>query len=183
MFHLQDAQSKYAFDGLSMQPSVSKVILAEHWRLYNEPSMFVRLVEFAVRVKSMGKTLFLVTDVPSYEKGPSDIAARMRIIPPRKTYLEQGALWQTEAEYDRVEAEINRNLAEVSNRTGAILVPLNRVLKRDGRYIAFDEENGKIIPLYSDDHHVSPAGSLRASRFLMPYLFPEKPTASAKPGA
>jgi len=158
-------------------------VLAEHWRLYNKPSMFVEVEQFALRVRGLGKTLFVIADVPSYKNAPSDIAARIRIIAPRRDHSGLGDLWQSEAEYNRVEAAINRNLADVCQKTGAVLVPLNMAFKEDGHYIAFAQENGRLIPLYSDSHHVSPAGSLRAAHFLLPYVFPEKPSSLAKPDA
>jgi hypothetical protein len=181
MFDLRTGESKYAVEWLASQTNLSTVVLAQRWRLYNNPQMFLRLIEFAHRIEAMGKTLYLVADVPSYnvKRAPSDIAARVRIIPPRQGNSEVKQLRQSESEYNRVEAEINRHLDEVCRKTGASLIPLNLAFKQDDRYIAFAQQNGKTIPLYCDYNHVSPDGSVRAARFLVPYLFPQDRSHSA----
>jgi len=184
MFDLRSDESRHAFEWLSKHPTISTVILAQRWRLYNTAAAIAQLEEFSLRMRALGKTLYVATDVPSYKKAPSDIAARLRIIPPRgKDSLVEG-LWQNEKEYDRLEEAINRELTEVCGRTGAYIIPLNMALKQNDRYIAFAEENGRTIPLYSDYNHLSPAGSLRAARFLMPYLTSARqlfPASAAEP--
>jgi hypothetical protein len=142
--------------------------------------MPLHLEEFAHSVKTAGKTLYLATDVPTYKKAPSDIAARMRIIRPRKGYDDAESLSQSEVEYANRESSLNKKLQGICERVGCKLIPLNLALKEGGRYVAFTEDSGKTIPLYSDYTHVSPAGSIRAARFLMPFVFAPNRTLSAR---
>ncbi len=99
----------------------------------------------------------------------------MAIITPRRT--ESG--WngfQPAMQYDQEQRKINEQLEAVCLKSGAILVPMHLAFKQGDAYHAFGTEYGNRVPLYRDQNHLSPAGSLRAAEFIMPYLFPEKGT-------
>ena len=180
LFNMQLAESQAALRKLDELPQASMVILSEQWLRYDKigddpkkaESVYVQLEEFAHCIKSNGKTLFIVEDVPNYKWPPNEIAARMEIIPPRKMEPEWERFQQSEEEYTRLQKIINARLEAICRKTGAVLIPLHLALKENGNYIAFAEQGEKTVPLYSDGDHLSRAGSLRAAQFIMPYLFP-----------
>jgi peptidoglycan/LPS O-acetylase OafA/YrhL len=176
MFDLGNPESRRAVDELATHPSASKVVLSQFWtyKEYDKSVMFERLREFIALIQSMGKQVFVLDDVPIYEKAPGDVLARMTVIRPRAGNLDynEDRLWQSDGEYERAQGDIVRALRAACREAGAVLVPLDTLVKRGDRYISFDSENGQPVPLYNDRHHLSPAGSLRAARFLLPYLFP-----------
>ena len=174
MFNLQRAESQYALKKLASMPHVSCVILAEKWSIHHgrqNQLMYARVEEFAVQVKAMGKTVVIVTDVPQYDCRFCDIAARTKIIAPRQLKPEWKNQQQTKTEYDRRQGEFNLQLEEICRRTGALFVPMHMALAQDDRYVYFDEQDGTIISLYKDEHHLSRAGSLRAANFILPLIF------------
>jgi hypothetical protein len=183
VFNLQEKDAKDILAELEKQPQVSKVVLVEYWssqhkernRGSERQTMYLELERFSREIKEMGKTLFIATDVPLITYSVSDIAAKREIISPR--HIEAG--WdgqQSEAKYDKQQGEINRRLEEICHKTGAILIPLHLALKQGDHYIAFDKQNGKTIPLYMDDNHLSPEGSLRAASVILSCLFPQDGT-------
>jgi hypothetical protein len=181
MFDMRSKESQTALKTLAALPRVSRVILAERWanghpsRLHGE-TRDARLEEFARYIRSMGKTLLLVMDVPSYPYVCSDIAARTRIISPRQMRPILDSYQQSNAEYDRVQGKINCELEEISKKSGAVLIPLYLAFKQDDHYVSMEERGGRTVFLYSDTDHLSAAGSLRAARFIMPYLLPVNTT-------
>ena len=67
----------------------------------------------------------------------------------------------------------NKNLEEITRDLGAQLIPLHLAFKRDAGYLAFEVQGEELIPLYRDNNHLSPQGSLRAAQFIITQLFPE----------
>jgi hypothetical protein len=124
----------------------------------------------------MGKTLFILTDVPARDYSPCEMAARTQIITPR--HMQAG--WedgrQSELEFEKRNGLINHDLEAVCRRTGAVLVPLHLAFKQSKYYIAFD--GGHYF--YKDSNHLSLDGSWRAARFVAPYLFPGRRASDGK---
>ena len=181
MFNLKISESKEALKKLAESPQVSTVIIFEMWLLHynnlnkykDRESMYVKIEEFAIKIKSMGKKLFIATDVPGYPCNLNEIYAHMKIISPRHIDPEWESK-QSEAKYNRMQGEIiNNKLNEICKRTGAILIPLHLAFKEDNCYIYFEQKDNKTIPLYKDKNHLSLPGSLRAAQFVEPYLFSE----------
>lgn len=179
LFYLEGAEATEVLALLARQPEIKKVVLAEYWsspvarpnRGSADESMFDQLESFSNRIREMGRTLFIVTDVPIRDYAPNDIAARTRIIPPRSVKASWD-LQQSEQEYDRQQGEINRRLRAVCSRTGAVFVPVHLEFKKNNHYIAFDKKDGVLISLYKDRHHLSREGSMQAAPFIMSYLYP-----------
>jgi len=181
VFDMRLPKSAAALHKLSELPRASQVILAQMWakeyylkrgKPRDYEVVYARLREFALHIRSMGKTLAIATDVPCYRYVLSDIEARRKIIIPRQTEIVLDSRQQAEVEYEREQGEINRNLEEICRQTGAVLIPLHLAFKKDDRYVCFEPEGKGFMPLYIDTNHLSLAGSLRAARFIMPYLFP-----------
>ena len=159
-----------ALKKLKTFPEVKAVILAQMWLAYNNDVEYARLEEFAMHINSMGKTLFILTDTPCYKYSPNDIVARSKIITPRDKSILAEHYKQTEGEYDRMQGEINRRIQEVCRKTGAVLIPIHRAFFENNGYLAFDAQDGRLIPLYSDNSHLSHEGSLRLSAFVISAL-------------
>ena len=179
MCNMSLPQSQAALKNLDELPQVSTVILVQYWLGYFDnnrgqrvdvESAYARLEEFASCIKSKGKTLIIVGDVPDHKWALNDIIARTKIIPPRKMEPEWKSLRQSEEEYDRMQGVINTRLEEICKKTGAVFIPLDLAFKENGSYIYFDQENDNPHPLYRDENHLSPDGSLRAAQFIMPRL-------------
>jgi peptidoglycan/LPS O-acetylase OafA/YrhL len=181
MFNMKLPAVQAALGKLDEFPQMSTVILAEQWLRYDKKKdesghtelWDVQLEEFAQYIKSRGKTLLIVEDIPNHKYALNDIAARMEIIPSRKMEPEWQSFRQTDDEYSRTGGRVNTRLEEICRKTGAIPVPLYLAFKEDGNYVYFDKQNGKVVPLYRDDDHLSQAGSLRAAQFILPYLSEE----------
>ena len=157
---------------LANHPQQSRVILVQHWNRYvNDVTLDASLEAFAAHVKAMRKTVFIVADIPTYPVSPAEQLAKERIIGPCRFALEHHP-WQSDREYERQQGAINRRLEAVCRKTGAVLIPLQLALREGNRYVAIVEQNGSLGPLYLDENHLCESGSLRAARFLMPYLFP-----------
>ena len=163
-------------------PQGSAVLLAQCWLHHttNEEHMFAQLEQFSRQIQSAGKRLFIVTDVPNYKYSPSEIAARLEIIKPRRVEPEWMSLSQSEEAYNSMQGEINKRLEQICNMTGAMLIPAHLALKEKNAYIAFDKQGNQSVPLYRDGDHLFPTGSLRISKYIMPYLFP-KPIYNREP--
>ncbi|MGO9111983.1 MAG: acyltransferase family protein [Thermoguttaceae bacterium] len=182
MFDLTLPKSDAALRKLSELQSVSHVILAEMWareyfrkrgKAQDYGVMFARLEEFALHLRSMGKTLAISTDIPYYRYVLTDIEARRRIFMPRSTEIILDSQQQSDVDYDREQGKINITLVEICKKTGAVLIPLHLAFKQDDHYVCFEARGTGTMPLYRDADHLSMAGSLRAARFIMPYLHPE----------
>ena len=180
MFNMSLPQSQAALKNLDELPQVSTVILVQYWLGYFDDnwgkrvdveSAYAQLEEFAACIKSKGKTLIIVGDVPNHKWALNDIIARTKIIPPRKMEPEWKSLRQSEEEYDHMQNDINTRLEEICKKTGAVFLPLDLAFKENGSYIYFDQKSGTPLPLYRDASHLSPDGSLRAARFILPCLF------------
>ena len=180
MFNMNLLPSQAALKNLDELPQVSTVILVQYWLGYFDDnwgkrvdveSAYAQLEEFAACIKSKGKTLLIVGDVPNHKWALNDVIARTKIIPPRKIEPEWISLQQSEEEYNRMQKGINTRLEEICRKTGAVFIPLNLAFKENGRYIYFEQKDGNPHPLYRDASHLSPAGSLRAARFIRPSLF------------
>ncbi len=178
MFDATCPESQSALRKLSDLPRVKHVVLSESWdrgpqrddNLRRLDARYAQLEAFAATVKSMGKTLFILTDVPHYPFSENEIRARARIVAPRSLEVVLNSRQQPAVEYDRVQGPINAKLAEICRKTGAVLIPLHLAFKQDDRYVCVEDKGGEIISLYRDTDHLSPAGSLRAAGFLMSYL-------------
>ncbi|MBL0210408.1 MAG: acyltransferase family protein [Holophagaceae bacterium] len=180
VFNLKNIEAKDIIETLKKHPQVSKVVMAESWsemitKRGNQDYQTIldQVEEFTLKIQSMNKTLYIVTDIPIRNYNPIDIAAKMTIIPPRKLKHEWINGLQSEVEYEQRQGYINRQLKNLCHKTGAVLVPMHIALKRENQFIAFEHKNGHIVPLYMDGGHLSPDGSLLASKFIMLYLFPD----------
>lgn len=189
MFDTSGPECRQVLEELARRPTISKVVLASRWvghlhadTASSAPSMYDRIGAFARCVHAMNRTLCILADVPSYDFSPPEMAARIRIITPR--YMERG--WadgcQEETVYKREQEAINRQLAAVCDQTGAVFIPLYLGFKQHGTYLALAVENGKLVSLYRDRDHLSSAGSVRAARFILPYVFPEEANVRATGG-
>jgi hypothetical protein len=182
MYIFSNAQARAALSELKRHPSISKVLITQFWSNSNpagvgyvEPRiMCEQLEEFALHLRSLGKTLYVLTDVPIFSRGPSgDELSRVPILAPRR--MEPG--WdglQSEAQFTREQGKVNERLEAICRKTGAVLVPMHLAFKQGDHYAAYEKKNGNIVPLYRDGQHLSPPGSVLAARFVMPYLFPGK---------
>ena len=128
-------------------------------------------------VNAMGKRLFIITDIPHYRYVFTDIAARRTIVGPREPKIVFDSRQQSGLEYDRVQGDINSRLERICKKTGAEFLPLHLAFKQDDHYVCFEAEGGGAMPLYRDTDHLSMAGSLRAARFIVPYLIRTAPNA------
>jgi peptidoglycan/LPS O-acetylase OafA/YrhL len=181
MYNTKLVASQSALRKLDEFPQVSAVVIAQQWVRYaenwagnkNTESMYAQLTEFASYVRSKNKTLFIVEDIPNYKYLLNEMVARMQIIQPRKMDPEWERLYQSEEDYHRTQGSINAQLKAICEKTGAVLIPLQLAFKENSRYIYFDEQAIKRTSLYIDSNHLSREGSLRAARFIEPYLFPE----------
>lgn len=179
MFNIQSPETQYVLGELAKRPDVSQVVLASRWMNHSshDPRQAttgltwdLQVEEFARLVKSTGKAVFIVTDVPWYGYAPCDIAARMKIIAPRNLEPGWNNFQQSEATYQRMQGEVNRKLERVCNKTGAVFVPLHLALKQGDHYIAFDNKHSPAVPLYKDFDHLSLGGSRRAAQFIGHFL-------------
>jgi hypothetical protein len=178
IFDLSLPESKVAQKKMSELPQVTGVILVERWlrkdwsNSREAESICAKVEEFVRYLKANNKTAFIVTDVPNYDCPLNEMAARMEIITPRQVESPWIARGQSAVKYSRMQGQpINQRLATICKKTGAILIPLHLSLKEDDRYLFFENQNSKSIPLYRDLDHLSQAGSLRAAQFMMPFLF------------
>jgi hypothetical protein len=179
MFDLNSPECQKAITELKNSPAIKQVILVQYWidrdrlsQIQKGVPIYDRLEQFALYIRSLNYTLYITTDNPFRDFSPGDIAAKIRIITPR--HME--AKWdgkQSKSEYDHMQGKMNQQLAELCQKTGAVLIPLHLGLLRGDYYPAFMEENGKTVPLYRDENHLSLYGSLQAAQFVMPYLFPK----------
>ena len=179
MFNLSNSECKKALDQIQEFPTIKKVILTQYWYTYLVHSdssakalFFNQLEGFARHIKTLDKTLYILTDNPRRDFSPSDIAAKMKIVEPR--WVEPH--WdgqQSHEEYLGMQGEINARIKEICNETGAVFVPLHLSLLEDGFFPAFMEKNGAVVSLYRDPNHLSLHGSLRSARALLPCIFPE----------
>ena len=188
VFDMDTPEGKTILTLLAESPATSKVFIVQYWSArWNKKSrdseqLYVKLETFAKAIQTMGKTLYIATDVPVWEFSPDDIRARMEIISPRKN--EDG--WDglmAQSLYERHQGDINRHLEKICYKTGAILLSLHLALKQGDHFIAFDNQNGTPVCLYRGTNHLSPYGSQRAARFILPYLFPEPRTQNKTPQA
>ena len=171
VFILGNDECHAVLETLAQFPQISMVVLAEHWHpLMKDPARYVLLEKFAAHIKGMGKTLFLVGDVPDYVSSPVDRMAKERIIGSRRLPSNDYAR-QSEKEYEQGQGETNRKLAAVCRATGAVFIPSHLALKNGDHYVTMMQERGKTTSLYRDTDHLSQSGSLCVARFVMPYLF------------
>lgn len=180
MFNLDIPYARDALNKLAELPLAKRVILVQNWKLslsrhtknHTEERVYAKLETYSRHIQSLGKTLFIATDIPHFQHNAFDIEARRRIIPPRDLELSQKILRQTEDEYKRQQGEINRRLEKICNETGAILIPLHLAFQQGNYYSSFEIRNNKTVPLYRDNDHLSIAGSLRAAQFIMSRITP-----------
>jgi len=180
MFDLRFPDAQTALRKISEFPRVSHVILTQMWQCSwypEEPrkptaSRYAQLEEFSVHLKSMGKTLLITADIPQYHYPPADIAARIKIITPRHMNIAFDSQEQSDVEYDREQCEINSRLEDICKKTGAVFIPLHLAFKQGNHYVSSEIKGGETMPLYRDTDHLSMAGSIRAARFIVPYLVP-----------
>ena len=183
MFNLNLAESQDVLIKLAEQPHVSQIILVEMWMRsgsvkkqdQSQDLFYFQLTKFATRIQSLNKTLFIVSDIACNSYVDLNVEPKMRIVgAPRRSEIIVNSRLQSQDEYARMQGEINRKLEEICKKTGAIFIPLHLAFKQGNGYIFFDEKRGVPVPLYRDYSHLSREGSLRAARFIMPYLVPER---------
>jgi len=172
MTELSSKQCQKALRELRRHPDISKVVLAQRWKRKAYDWPWEELVQFALHIQEMGKTLYILTDVPAIAIYNEEMMPRVAMFAPRR--MEAG--WDgyySQEDYDRQQGEINRQLQAVCDRTGAVLVPLHLMLKQDDeRYKLFELRDGRHVALYRDGSHLSVEGSLKAGEFLVPALCP-----------
>lgn len=178
MFDLGLADVRRALGGLAPQGAITKVILAERWlrslgvsvKPENAKVSWDKLEAFARLMQARHIKLYIVTDVPNHGDSPCDIAARVKIFPPRHRLPEWTDFVQSEADFQAMQGAINARLAALCAGTGAVFIPLHQAFKGSHGYVSSESRNGVTEPLYRDDHHLTRAGSLLAARFIVPYL-------------
>lgn len=179
MFDLSNKPSKAALAELAKHPTVTKVIIAQFWsQVVKSESGTIDLAqvsrgleELAIQLRQSGKTLYIIGDYPAFSRTSSrDELIRTQIIAPRKM-VPGWSGYQTEQQYETEQGAVNSVLKEVARKTGAVFVPANTVFLKDNIYSAYDEIDARKIPLYRDGHHLSQIGSLRAARFIYPFMF------------
>ncbi len=173
MFDLSLPQCRGALLELDRHPTVTKIILAQGWfyllgKKTDTDVYLWKLEEFGHEIRRRHKTLYITSDVPLFDG--TDIAARSVIIAPRKMNVGwDGTL--TPQQYDEAQGQFNSRLKDICHRTGAVFVPVHLAFMQGGRYVAFEEHDGRQIALYRNVDHVSVEGAIRAIRFLMPHVF------------
>ncbi len=76
MYDLSSAECQESLAAMRKYASISKVVLVEYWTTHADreslgnQKLFGLLADYAALVQSMGKTLFVVTDVPHYLSPP-----------------------------------------------------------------------------------------------------------------
>ena len=175
--NLREKESSEILVKLRKSPEISKVVLAQYWRsyagdLFDTEATYADLEEFAYAMQSMGKTLFVLADVPVRGYDPRELLVKQRIIPERGGAKGRKGVQSIE-EYSELQGQINLELEMICKKTGAVFVPMHEALKFNNQYIAFHHNDGSLVPLYLDSNHLSPEGSLLAAKFLMPYIFPD----------
>ena len=180
-FDMQNSNNHRVIRKLEELSTVSSVILVERWlrKDWSDPrevdGIRLRLEQFAGYLNSIGKKLFICTDVPCYycPLPLNDIAARMQIMKPRHIETAWDFSGQSAEMYSRTqEVPINRVLDEICKKTGAVLIPLHLSLEKEGHFLYYDNQDGNIVPLYKDNDHLSLNGSLRAAQLVMNYVVP-----------
>jgi len=180
LFNLRLPEAQDAIKTLEEMPQVSQVILAEMWvrslsATKKQPdAVYAQIEEFSARIKAMGKTLYIATDIPHYRNLGCDFESRSLIITPRAQAHVLFGRQQSEKEYDLTQGQFNRKLGEICLKTGAVMIPLHQAFKSGDTYTAFDEAEARAVPLYRDSDHLYMEGSVRGARFILRYLFPEK---------
>jgi len=174
VYDLNKNECREVLAELSRQPQVTKVILTEFWKpcMEGDANSYARLEEFACRIKAMGKTLFVVADIPCYTFSPVDRLAKEKIVGPRRLPTDD-YVRQSFFAYGQAQGEVNRRMEAICKKTGAVFIPMFMAFKEEDAFVSVEKVGTGRVSLYRDDHHLSQAGSLRAARFLMPYLFPE----------
>jgi len=179
MFNLDDPECRSALQQLACSPGCANVFLVQFWlnpRLRQTPQDFentyARVEAFANRLRAMGKTLYIATDVPIWKRAPCELLARQELVTPRKLEDEWDGT-QCLTAYEQAQGGINRRLDEICHRTGAVLIPLQHAVERDGQFIACDRLQEQPVPLYTDSHHLSYEGSRRAAKLILAQIFPE----------
>ena len=184
MFDINNQAANNALKTLSEMPSVKYVVLVEYWTFqspleksrskFTPESLLKSLKEYARKIELMGKQLVIISDIPRYPFIHADFGARSKIIPLRDIKMLETMYQQSQAEYDEEQGEINKILDEVYTPVKNVtIIPLRMAFWEGGRFTAAHTKNGIDECLYIDPNHLSKAGSLRAARFIMPYLFPE----------
>jgi len=177
---LKNAEIDATFMSMKSLPAVTHVVISNYWsrerfekksRVRDDKGMLNRLERFIEELVVMGKTVLVISDVPSYQHEPPDIAARAQIIPPRTLDVLRQSKAQTEEEYDSTNGKINQQLRAVCEKAGGQFVEMHWAFKSGDEYVTTEAIDGKNVPLYRDMDHLSAQGSLRAARFLEPYLF------------
>lgn len=180
MFDMQLPETQAVLKKIDEMPYITSVILVQRWLLHDWSNstkvglLLSQLEKFNNHLKTKGKTLFILTDVPNFNYTLNDIAARLQIVRARKMIPEWETFRQSEEAYAaRQDGPINMRLQEMCKQIKAVLVPLHLSLKEGDGFLFFSKPNNKIVPLYRDADHLSQAGSLRAAQFIMPYIFPK----------
>ncbi|MFZ4394491.1 MAG: acyltransferase family protein [Kiritimatiellia bacterium] len=173
MYDVDGSGGRAVLEAVAGRPAVRHVVLASRWMDYAcsmPDSWSLKLEEFVRCLAATNRTVVIAADIPSFSYSPSDIAARMAIITPRRVEPDWVEHAQSAAAYERAQGRLNRTLQEICARTGAVFAPLQEALRQGDRYPAFDRTSGEWVPLYGDGNHLTHDGSMRAARFLAPYL-------------
>ncbi len=179
MFDLSNPEVQKALMTVKANPTIGIVVLSQYWS-YSESvraagiaeSVCEKLEKFALQIKAMNIKMYIVTDNPVRDFSPGDIAAKLKIISPRRIEPKWDGR-QSKTEYDVKQGKVNRQLAEVCQKTGSTLIPLHLGLLEGAGYPAYVEQNNQVFPLYRDENHLSPYGARQVAQFIIPLLFSE----------
>ena len=173
MFDLSLSQCQEVLLELDKYKTLTKVILVQGWFYLfannkDSEANIRKLEKFAHEVHCKHKTLYIASDIPLFNG--TDIAARSAIISPRKMKVGwDGTL--TLQQHNQIQGQFNSRLMDVCRQTDAVFIPLHKAFLKGDRYVAFEEQDGRKMPLYRNYDHVSVVGGIRAIRFIMPFVF------------
>lgn len=172
VFDLNRAESKSALACLAAHSSVKQVVLSQCWSGYYKregDAMYPKLEAFVERMRSDGYQVFIATDIPSYGKAPNEIAARMQICTPRAGFSPEIYMGKSEVAYGEEQGCINKQLAAIANRQGAVLIPAHMALFDGHKFVTTLATPHMPVPspMYRDENHLSYAGSEQVSRFIL----------------
>jgi hypothetical protein len=128
-----------------------------------------RLSDTVATLEGLGADVWILKQVPEYKVRVADALARLRL------YGAPGTVSRSQAEYLARNAHANAIFAELASPSTHILDPMPYLCEPvEG---CRGEADGR--PLYFDDHHLTPRGSLRLAPLFRPLfelLFAQQPS-------